>query len=93
MIFFLAYYMPIPTNPALYEQAKKKIMRSYKKPSAFASGAVVKEYKQQGGKYKEDGKPKNLERWFEEEWINVNPILGVTNENAYRLFDRQKNKQ
>jgi len=86
MIFFLAYYMPIPTNPALYEQAKKKIMRSYKKPSAFASGAVVKEYKQQGGKYKEDGKPKNLERWFEEEWINVNPILGVTNENAYPTF-------
>jgi len=51
--------MPIPTNPALYEQAKKKIMLSYKKPSGFASGAIVKEYKQQGGKYKEDGKPKN----------------------------------
>ena len=61
-------------------------MRSYKKPSAFASGAIVKEYKQLGGKYKEDGKPKKLKRWFEEEWINVNPILGVTNENAYPTF-------
>ena len=35
-------------------------MKSYKKPSGFASGAIVKEYKRQGGKYKEDGKKRNL---------------------------------
>jgi len=78
--------MPVPSNPVLYEQVKKKIMKSYKKPSGFASGAIVKSYKQQGGKYKEDGKPKKLKRWFEEEWINVNPMLGVKNENAYPTF-------
>tara|TARA_R110000796_G_scaffold121155_1_gene235294 strand:+ start:1704 stop:2783 length:1080 start_codon:yes stop_codon:yes gene_type:complete len=78
--------MPTPTNPELYEVVKKKIMKSYKKPSGFASGAIVKEYKRQGGKYKEDGKKKKLKRWFEEEWVNVNPLLGVKNEDAYPTF-------
>lgn len=78
--------MPTPTNPKLYEAVKKKIMKSYKKNSGFASGAIVKEYKRQGGKYKEDGEPKKLKRWFKENWINVNPLLGITNEDAYPTF-------
>jgi hypothetical protein len=78
--------MPTPTNPKLYEASKKKIMASYKKNSAFASGAIVKEYKQKGGKYLEDGEPKKLKRWFKEEWINVNPLVGNTNEDAYPTF-------
>ena len=78
--------MPTPLNVDLYENVKKKIMASYKKNSAFASGAIVKEYKRQGGKYKEDGKPKNLKRWFGEKWIDVNPILGITNDSAYPVF-------
>lgn len=78
--------MPIPTNPKLYEEVKDKIMHSYKKNSAFASGAIVKEYKRQGGKYKNDGKEKNLERWFDEKWINVNPVIGVTDDEAYPVF-------
>ena len=46
--------MPIPKNQELYDEVKEKIMKSYKKNSAFASGAIVKEYKRQGGKYKDD---------------------------------------
>jgi hypothetical protein len=78
--------MPTPTNPALYEASKKKIMASYKKNSAFASGAIVKDYKQRGGKYKEDGEPKKLKRWFKEEWVNINPLVGNTKEDAYPTF-------
>ena len=78
--------MPIPTNPHLYELSKKKIMASYKKNSAFASGAIVKEYKQKGGKYKEDNKPKKLKRWFEEKWVDVNPYLDITKDSAYPVF-------
>jgi hypothetical protein len=78
--------MPTPLNQELYDNVKKKIMSSYKKNSAFASGAIVKEYKRQGGKYKEDGKPKNLKRWFNEKWIDINPILGIKNDNAYPVF-------
>jgi len=78
--------MPIPANQELYERAKKKIMKSYKKNSAFASGAIVKEYKQQGGKYIDDGEDRNLERWFDEKWININPIIGITDDDAYPTF-------
>jgi hypothetical protein len=78
--------MPEPINKDLYANVKKKIMASYKKNSAFASGAIVKEYKRLGGKYKEDGKPRPLERWFDEKWIDVNPIIGVKNDKAYPVF-------
>lgn len=78
--------MPEPINKDLYANVKKKIMASYKKNSAFASGAIVKEYKRLGGKYKEDGKKRPLERWFNEKWIDINPIIGITNDKAYPLF-------
>ena len=78
--------MPQPSNLDLYDTVKNKIMTSYKKNSAFASGAIVKEYKRLGGKYKEDGKPRPLERWFDEKWIDVNPIIGVKNDSAYPVF-------
>ena len=78
--------MPKPLNQELYDEVKKFIMSRYKKNSAFASGAIVKEYKRRGGKYEDDGKEKNLERWFDEKWIDVNPILGVTDDEAYPVF-------
>jgi hypothetical protein len=86
--------MPIPTDSGLYEEARKFIMSRYKKNSAYASGAIVKQYKQQFVKkygkdtapYSNDNKPKNLKRWFEEKWIDVNPILGITNDEAYPVF-------
>lgn len=78
--------MPTPTNQKLYDEVKDFIMSRYKKNSAFASGAIVKEYKRRGGKYKEDGQPKNLERWFEEKWIDINPLLGVEDDDAYPVF-------
>ena len=63
--------MPTPTNQVLYDKVKEDVMNRYKKPSAYASGAIVKEYKKRGGKYKEDGEERDLERWFLEEWKNV----------------------
>jgi hypothetical protein len=78
--------MAEPLNKQLYEDVKEKIMKSYKKNSAFASGAIVKEYKRQGGKYKNTGEQKKLKRWFDEKWINVNPLLNKTKEGAYPLF-------
>jgi hypothetical protein len=31
----------------------------------------VKTYKKLGGTYSNDGKPKNLKRWFEEKWQDI----------------------
>jgi hypothetical protein len=78
--------MPKPANQQLYDRVKEKMMKSYKKNSAFASGAIVKEYKRLGGKYIEDGKPRNLTRWHKEKWIDINPVLGVLNDDAYPVF-------
>lgn len=58
-------------NPELYEKAKKLADETYKKPSAYKSGFIVKKYKELGGKYSDDDKPKNLKRWFEEEWHDI----------------------
>lgn len=62
----------IPSNPALYERVKKEIYAKYKKHSAYRSGALVKRYKQLGGKY--TGRKRSLEglsRWFKEQWGDV----------------------
>jgi hypothetical protein len=86
--------MPLPTDETLYDEAKNFIYSKYKKNSAFRSGAVVKEYKQQFAEkygkdtppYSNDNKPKKLKRWFEEKWIDVNPLLNFKNADAYPLF-------
>jgi len=63
--------MPIINNPVLYEKAKAIADVKYSKPSAYKSGFIVKTYKQMGGTYSDDAKPKNLQRWFKENWIDV----------------------
>ena len=66
--------MPIPIDIELYEQVKQEIYAVYKKPSAYRSGAVVKEYKRRGGKYEDDNKPKKLKTWFSEKWADIGKL-------------------
>ena len=63
--------MPIPKDKELYDRVKKDADAIYKKPSAFKSGYIVKKYKELGGEYIDDKKPKNLKRWFKEDWKDV----------------------
>lgn len=63
--------MPKILNPEIYLRATEEANRTYKKPSAYKSGFIVKRYKEMGGKYEDDKQPKNLERWFKEEWKDV----------------------
>jgi hypothetical protein len=63
--------MPTINNPTIYELAKEEADKKYSKPSAFKSGYIVKKYKELGGTYREDGEPRNLERWFQEKWTDV----------------------
>lgn len=85
--------MNIPTDKQLYEEAKSFIMSKYKTNSPFASGAVVKHYKQlfkkrYGAKNPYYGKKdnENLNRWFGEKWVSVNPIVGNEDNDAYAVF-------
>ena len=61
----------IVMNPQLYQIATEMADQTYKKPSAYKSGFIVKKYKELGGTYADDDKPKNLKRWFEEEWVDI----------------------
>jgi hypothetical protein len=63
--------MPIVLDKDLYNLVKMKADTIYKKPSAYKSGFIVKKYKELGGTYSNDGKPKELKRWFKEEWKDI----------------------
>lgn len=63
--------MPTPVDGDLYEKVKREADEKYDKPSAYKSGWIVKRYKELGGKYKDDKKPKKLKRWFKEKWSDV----------------------
>jgi hypothetical protein len=63
--------MPEVVDKALYEAVKHQADKIYDKPSAYRSGYIVKTYKALGGRYKDDDKPKNLERWYKEDWKDV----------------------
>jgi hypothetical protein len=62
--------MPKILDNKLYQEVKLDADKIYKKSSAYKSGWIVKEYKKRGGKYGNDNKPKNLKRWFKEEWVD-----------------------
>ena len=63
--------MPTIDNAVLYEEAKRRADSIYEKPSAYKSGYIVKLYKDMGGTYTDDEKPKGLRRWFDEKWEDV----------------------
>ena len=63
--------MPIINNPELYQKAKDIADQKYSKPSAYKSGFIVKTYKEMGGTYSNDNKPKKLKQWFKEDWKDI----------------------
>jgi len=75
--------MPIIDNQILYDKVKEYADTIYKKPSAYKSGFIVKKYKELGGTYTDDRKPKNLKRWYLENWQSISkpneyPVLRPT---------------
>jgi hypothetical protein len=80
--------MPIVEDPSLYEEVKQKANKIYGKPSAYKSGWIVKTYKQMGGTYKDDSKPKDLKRWFKEDWADI----GGKDYPVFRPFKRVSSK-
>jgi len=60
-----------PTDKDLYDKAKMIADKTYKKPSAYKSGFIVKTYKSLGGTYSGEQKNIGLKRWFAEKWVNI----------------------
>jgi hypothetical protein len=81
-----------PSNPKLYKKVKEYINTIYLKNSAYRSMAYIKEYKKRGGRFEEDGKAKNLKRWQDEKWKDVNPNATKTSYPVYRPTVRVNKK-
>jgi len=65
--------MPEPVNTALYNRVKEMATKKFSSPTgAYRSMWIVKKYKELGGTYRDDNKPKKLHRWLNEKWVNVN---------------------
>jgi hypothetical protein len=61
-----------PTNKKLYEKVISEAKAKFRVwPSAYASGWVVRRYKELGGTYAQKTKNTTLDRWFKEKWVNV----------------------
>jgi len=61
----------IPINKELYKQVKELADLKYKKPSAYKSAWIVKEYKKRGGEYKGSKPDDGLELWFRSKWQDI----------------------
>lgn len=79
----IKYKKSIILDPDIYEEAKDIVYSQYTKPSAYRSGALVKKYKELGGRYKGEYKKTPLKRWFDEKWTDVNPMK---NEDSYPVY-------
>lgn len=63
--------MSQPIDKKLYEKVKEEVYKKYPKHSAYRSGLLVKQYKEQGGKYSgKESQKSGLNRWFSENWKN-----------------------
>lgn len=74
----------LPKDKKLYEKVKKQADEIYKKPSAYKSGYIIKTYKQLGGEFIDDNKPKELKAWFKAQWMDINPNKTKTSYPVYR---------
>jgi hypothetical protein len=61
-------------NPSLYKKAKAIVYPRYKRPSAYRSMALQKEYIKLGGKYSGE-KKYSLSAWRKEEWVSMKDYL------------------
>jgi hypothetical protein len=70
----------------IYEKAKTIVYAQYRKASAYRSGALVRKYKDLGGRYSNEinKKKASLTRWFKEKWTDVNPMKNKTSYPVYR---------
>lgn len=61
----------------LYAKVRAEAKRKYARyPSVYASGWIVRTYKERGGRYApSQRKSKGISRWMREEWIQVVPYL------------------
>jgi len=68
---------PEVVDKAKYEKVLSEARSKFERfPSIYASSWIVREYKKRGGRYKGEKTSKSgLNRWFTEEWVQVEAFL------------------
>lgn len=84
--------MPIPIDKELYKKAKQIADKVYETPSAYKSAYLVKVYKDLGGRYIGSRRNSDLKRWFNEQWMDVNPNRSRDSYPVYRPTKRINKK-
>jgi len=75
-------------------KAKEIVYKQYEKPSAYRSMALVKKYKDMGGRLekgeKQEKQEKGTAKWLVERWVNLTPYSeGLTSDRfQYRCGEK-----
>ena len=69
-------------DKSIYMKAKEIVYKQYDKPSAYRSMALVKKYKDMGGRLeKGENQEKGTRSWLVERWVNLTPYAeGLTSD-------------
>lgn len=63
----------------IYMRAKEVVYKQYEKPSAYRSMALVKKYKDMGGRLEKETKSGGTRSWLVDRWVNLTPYAeGLT---------------
>lgn len=79
----------------IYKKAKAKVDKEHKKHSAYKSLALIKTYKDMGGKIDESKSKGGLRNWLNERWVNLTPYAeGLTNKKStYKCGEKAPNQK
>jgi hypothetical protein len=67
-------------DKSIYDKAKKEVHSDFAKHSAYRSMAIIKKYKELGGRIDESKSKRGTEKWLEEKWVNLTPYVeGLVN--------------
>jgi hypothetical protein len=83
-------------DKSIYMKAKEIVYKQYDKPSAYRSMALVKKYKDMGGRLEKDGSGSGLKIWsVQERWKNLTPYAeGLTSDRfQYKCGQRAPNQK
>tara|TARA_R100000951_G_scaffold63589_1_gene53386 strand:+ start:149 stop:523 length:375 start_codon:yes stop_codon:yes gene_type:complete len=78
----------------IYQKAKNIVYAQHTKHSAYRSMALVKKYKELGGRLEKETKSGGTKRWRNEQWKNLTPYaLGMTNDKNKYACGKKAPKQ
>lgn len=77
-------------DKSIYMKAKEIVYKNYDKPSAYRSMALVKKYKDMGGRIEDEKKEGGTRDWLVDRWVNLTPFAeGLTSDRfQYKCGER-----